>query len=61
MAEEKEAKVTPASKPLDKRKRICGRWRHPDYKASKEEQAEYKRRQEIGAARKRDIAKVGKK
>lgn len=42
------------------RKRVAGKWQNPEYKPSKEEQAEHERKLEIREGRKRKIAAVAK-
>ena len=62
MAEEKQAPKKPVQphQLKDKRKRVCGKWREPDYKASKEEEAEYKRKMDVRNKREAAAKKIAK-
>ena len=61
MSDEKKPKKPEQPKQLkDDRVRVCGKWREKGYKASKEEEAEYKRQQEIVNAGNERIDKINK-
>lgn len=61
MAEEKKAKAQVQPHQLKgERVRICGKWQKKGYKPSKDEEAAYKRQQEILAAGKKRVEKIGK-